>query len=76
VGSERLVSTLMEILDLLSDGQWRKVEELLLKTGLDELKFEKVMGFLSKYNFVNFDNKNKRVKINRDFRKLLAQPAE
>jgi hypothetical protein len=76
VGSKRLVSTPMEILELLSDGEWRKVEELLLKTGLDELKFEKVIGFLSKYNFVNFDNKNKRVKINRDFRKLLVQPTE
>jgi predicted transcriptional regulator len=66
---------LMVILELLSDGQWHKLEELLLKTGLNEQKFEKVTGFLSKYNFVKVDNKNKRVKINRDFRKLLAQPA-
>ena len=76
MGRKRLVSTLMVILELLSDGQWHKVEELLLKTGLDELKFEKVIGFLSKYNFVKIDNTNKRVKINRDFRKLLVQPAE
>jgi predicted transcriptional regulator len=70
-----LVSMLMVILELLSDGQWHKLEELLLKTDLNEQKFEKVTGFLSEYNFVKVDNKNKRVKINRDFRKLLAQPA-
>ena len=75
VGSERLVSMLMVILELLSDGQWHKLEELLLKTDLNEQKFEKVTGFLSDYNFVKVDNKNKRVKIDRDFRKLLAQPA-
>jgi DNA-binding IscR family transcriptional regulator len=75
MGSERLVSTAMIILELLSDGRWHRVEELLLKTGLDEQKLEKVTGFLSKYNFVKVDKKNKRVKINRDFRKLLAQPA-
>jgi hypothetical protein len=70
-----LVSMLMVILELLGDGRWHKREELLLKTGLNGQKFEKVTGFLSEYSFVKVDNKNKRVKINRDFRKLLAQPA-
>lgn len=70
-----MVSKAMVILELLSDGRWHGVEELLSKAGLNEQKFEEVTGFLSKYDFVKIDKKNKRFKINRDFRKLLAQPA-
>ncbi len=65
----------MVILELLSDGRWHGVEELLSRAELNEQKVEEVTGFLSKYDFVKVDKKNKRVKINRDFRKLLAQPA-
>jgi DNA-binding IclR family transcriptional regulator len=74
VGRERMVSRAMDILELLSDGRWHGVEELLLRTGLNEQKFEEVTVFLSKYDFVKVDKKNKRVKIDRYFKKLLAQP--
>ena len=69
-----MVSRVMLILELLSDGKWHGTAELLLKVGLSEQKFEQVTGFLSKYDFVTFDAKNGRVKINRDFKKLLVQP--
>ena len=69
-----MVSKVMTILELLSDGKWHGIEDLLMKTGLNERKFQEITMFLSNYDFVKFDEEKRRVKINRDFRKLLAQP--
>ena len=74
MGEVTVVSKVMAILELLSDGKWHGVEDLLVKTGLNEQKFQEITLFLSKYDFVQFDEEKQRVKINRDFRKLLAQP--
>jgi predicted transcriptional regulator len=71
---ERVVSKVMVILELLSDGKWHGVEELLLGAGLSEQKFQEITGFLSKYGFVKVDEENKKVKVNRDFQRLLVQP--
>ena len=68
------VSKVMAILELLSDGRWHGEEDLLEKTSLNEGKLQGIIAFLSKYDFVKFDEEKRRVKINRDFRKLLAQP--
>ena len=69
-----MVSKVMVILELLSDGKWHGVEELLLGAGLSEQKFQEITGFLSKYGFVKVDEENKKVKVNRDFQRLLVQP--
>ena len=69
-----MVSQVMIILELLSDGKWHGIEELLFRAGLSERKFWEVMGFLGEYGFVKVDEKNKKIKINRDFQRLLAQP--
>jgi len=63
----------MMILELLSDGKWHEKGELVLKLGVSERKFQEITAFLSKYGFVKVDGKNGRVKINRDFKKLLVQ---
>jgi DNA-binding IclR family transcriptional regulator len=69
-----LVSKITMILEVLGDGKWHGIEELLLRLELNEHKFREVTAFLNKYGFVKIDEKNRRVKINRDFQKLLAQP--
>ena len=69
-----MVSKVMMILELLSDGKWHGIEELLLRTGLSEQKFQEITGFLSRYGFVKVDEENKKVIVNRDFRRLLVQP--
>jgi len=40
---------------------------------LTEQKFRQVTEFLDKYGFVEFDHENRKVKVNKDFRKLLIQ---
>jgi predicted transcriptional regulator len=71
---KHVVSKVMVILELLSDGKWHGVEELLLGAGLSEQKFQEITGFLSKYGFVKVDEENKKLKVNRDFQRLLVQP--
>jgi predicted transcriptional regulator len=68
-----VVSRLMLILELLIDGNWHGIDELLVKVKLNEQKFREVTEFLDKYGFIEFDHENRKVKINRDFRKLLVQ---
>jgi predicted transcriptional regulator len=68
-----VVSRLMLILELLSDGNWHGIDDLLVKVKLNEQKFREVTEFLDKYGFIEFDHENRKVKINRDFRKLLVQ---
>jgi predicted transcriptional regulator len=71
---KHVVSKVMVILELLSDGKWHGIEELLLRAGLSERKFQEITRFLSKYGFVKVDEENRKFKINRDFRRLLVQP--
>jgi DNA-binding IclR family transcriptional regulator len=70
-----VVSKVMLILELLSDGKWHKIDELLVRIKLSEQKFCEVTEFLDKYGFVEFDHKNRKVKVNKYFRKLLLQKA-
>jgi DNA-binding IclR family transcriptional regulator len=69
-----VVSKVMMILELLSDGKWHGIEELLLSVGLSERKFWEITGFLGKYGFVEVDEKNRKLKVNRYFQRLLVQP--
>ena len=70
-----MVSMVMLILELLSDGKWHEIDELLVRVKLSEQKFREVTEFLDKYGFVEFDHENQKVKVNKDFRKLLLQKA-
>ena len=67
------MSKITMTLELLGDGKWHGIEELRLMLELNDHEFQEITMFLSKYDFANIDEKKRRVKINRDFRKLLAQ---
>ena len=68
-----MVPKITVMLDILSDGKWHGIEELLLRLELNEHKLQEVTTFLNNYDFVKIDKKNRKVKINKDFQKLLAQ---
>ena len=68
-----MVPKITVMLDILSDGKWHGTEELLLRLELNEHKLQEVTTFLNNYDFVKIDKKNRKVKINKDFQKLLAQ---
>ncbi len=61
------------ILEILGDGRWHGIEELQQRLNLNERKIQEIAKFLSEYDFVKIDKENEKVKINRNFQKLLAQ---
>jgi DNA-binding IclR family transcriptional regulator len=62
------------ILEMLGDGKWHGIEELRLRLGLNELKVQEITMFLNRYDFVKIDKEHRKVKLDRNFQKLLAQP--
>ncbi|KON31303.1 hypothetical protein AC478_03070 [miscellaneous Crenarchaeota group-1 archaeon SG8-32-3] len=64
------MSKIAMVLELLGDGKWHGIEESLLRLKLSEREFLEVADFLGKYGFVKVDEKNRRVRINRDFQRL------
>lgn len=69
------VSKITMVLEILGDGKWHGIDELLQILSLSEDKFRELTSFLNAYSFVKFDEKHGRVKINSDFKKLLTQTA-
>jgi DNA-binding IclR family transcriptional regulator len=67
------VSKITLILEILGDGKWHGIEELQKRLGMNELKVQEIASFLNKYDFVKIDKEHRKVKINRNFQKLLAQ---
>jgi DNA-binding IclR family transcriptional regulator len=67
------MSKLAMVLDILSDGKWHGIDELQQRLELDEHEVRVIAAFLSKYDFVKSDEENRKVRINRDFQKLLSQ---
>ena len=52
-----------EILDLLKNGEWHGVKEIADKTRLHEFKVELITSFLTQYDFLEFDKKEKKIKL-------------
>ncbi len=61
------------VLEILDDGKWHEIGELQQRLDLNEKKMQKITAFLNKYDFVKIDSEHGKVKINRNFQKLLAQ---
>jgi len=63
--------SLEQILRLLKDGQWHNINEIANITGLSPSKMQLIIEFLAKYNFIQLDHKNARIKISRHTAKFL-----
>ena len=61
------------ILEMLGDGKWHRIEQLQQLVGLKDFEVEEIAKFLSDYDFVEVDEDNSRVRVSRDFRKILVQ---
>jgi hypothetical protein len=65
-----LVCKIRMILDVLSDGKWHSIEGLEEDLRLACYEVEARLVFLSEFELADIDVKEKRVKINKDFRNL------
>jgi DNA-binding IclR family transcriptional regulator len=70
-----VASKIAMTLELLGDGKWHRIEEMRQQMNLSFCEVEEITSFLDKYGFAEVDGSNERVRVNRDFRKILAQNA-
>ena len=52
-----------EILDLLKNGEWHGIEEVADKIRLHNSKVELITSFLAEYDFLQFDKKERKIKL-------------
>ncbi|UCE29611.1 MAG: hypothetical protein JSV85_02515 [Candidatus Bathyarchaeota archaeon] len=62
-----------EVVDLIRDGQWHKLEDIVNKTKLTNPKTKKILEFLADYDFIDLDSKRKKVKANTALTKFLKE---
>ena len=61
------------LLEIIRDGKWHGTDQLKQLMDLNDCEMEQVTDFLDKYDFAQVDDGKKRVKINRDFKRILTQ---
>jgi len=66
---------LSRLLEILSDGKWHEAHQLKLTLGLTDRDLWEMTEFLGKYDFAEVDETGNRVKVKKDFRKILTQTA-
>jgi len=56
-----------DILEILEDGRWHRVSEIVNHTGTPEETVLRIVRFLGEYGFANIDDEGERVKLDSDF---------
>lgn len=52
-----------DILELLNNGEWHGLKEIADRIRLNEFKVELITSFLAEYDFLEFNKKEKRIKL-------------
>jgi DNA-binding IclR family transcriptional regulator len=68
-----MTSRIADVLDMLSDGKWYSLTEILQRARVHEDQLRQIMDFLKEYDFIVWDKTEKKVKLNRMAREFLAQ---
>jgi hypothetical protein len=61
---EAVLLAIDAVLGLLKDGKWHDLEEITKKIALPEFRVEMIVSFLSDYDFIEFDKKGRKAKLN------------
>ena len=64
------MSKIEKLIDLLKDGEWHSTEEMAEKTETTEKNIEELIKTLSEYQLLQYDEINKRAKLNMAWKKL------
>ncbi len=74
--SEKLMkSKITEILDNLSDGKWHALDEIQRKTSIEASQLGSIIDFLAEYNFIIFERKANKAKLEEKAQRFLTQTA-
>ncbi len=61
---------LTRLLEILGDGNWHETDELRQLMDLNAFEVQRITDFLGKYDFAEVDEAKKRVRINKDFKRI------
>lgn len=64
------MSKIEKLIDLLKDGEWHSTEEMAEKTETTEKNIEELIKTLSEYQLLQYDEINKKAKLNLAWKKL------
>ncbi len=64
------------IVDMLSDGKWHSVAELIDKLDLAFFEVWSRLEFLNEFELAKFDVERERIRIDRDFKRLPEIPSQ
>jgi len=70
-----LAYKMSKLLEILRDGKWHETDELQQSMDLTECELEEITDFLGKYDFAEVGDKGRRLRVNKDFKKILCQTA-
>jgi DNA-binding IclR family transcriptional regulator len=70
-----MASKIVNALEILKDGKWHTLAEIQEKLGISEEQIKRTTEFLTEYEFIISDEEKKRIKLNRDAKKFLANTA-
>jgi DNA-binding IclR family transcriptional regulator len=59
-----------ESLQILRDGEWHNLDEVIEVLHLPEVNGRKILLFLREFGFVVFDKEERKVRIDREFQKF------
>jgi len=57
------VLTIDEVLELLKNGKWHSLNEVMEKSRLSEFKAETVVNFLAEYNLIQLDREREKARL-------------
>jgi len=60
------------LLEKIGDGKWHELDQLKQLMGFSDYELQEITKFLSQYDFAEFDEVARQVRISRDFQKILA----
>jgi len=67
------MSAIGEILCLLKDGEWHDLKEVTKKVALPKFKAEIAVSFLEEYDFIQLNEKVRRVKLQPSIVKFIEE---
>jgi len=60
------------LLEKSEDGKWDNLDQLKQLIDFSDSEMKEITRFLSQYDFAEFDEDTSRVRINKDFKKILT----
>lgn len=69
------MTTICEVLEILNDGKWHKLDEIQKEKGLSKGQVRRIIEFLKQYEFVKLDKMMKKVRIEDSAREFMMRQA-